>query len=291
MRGGYRAQIDFAAPGDISRRELRIARRPWWPYFRNIEAAVLLDSETKEIVGYYRPIDPREHRLYVYSCLANGAKGALNWNYGVNYLKPPGWLSKEHDAIRLNMTALKEPEAFAVTIPQHLLDGLKATTHECGRVNAELQLLGPLVTMGDVSDLARVVRSTPEKSPRGGPAAHAKAIVCGLDTIVLFAISLNIASNFNARKPEPVKSYEPVSVDVDLDIPPWMQVGDVFEVSCSGIRPLDPPNTDGKLRFTFPELAVSKAVVVTSDDGLRGRMEGQLEVLQGKLRAAGVVVE
>jgi len=235
--GGPRAPLDFADPGNIIDRELRIARKPWWPCFRNIEAVLLLEPGTKEVVAHYRPIDPCEHRLYLYSCLANGAKGALHWNYGVNHFTPEQmtWFSKEHDVIRLNMTALKQTTAYGVDVPPELLAGLKATTHECGRVNAELQLLGPLLAMGDVSDLARVTGSVPEKSVRGGPAAHARAIVCSLDTIVLLVINLNIDSNLNARKPRPVASYEPVDVDVGLLVPPWLEPKDVFSVSCRGI--------------------------------------------------------
>lgn len=289
----YRRALDFLTPGDISRRELRTARRPWWPYFRNIEAVLLVEPETKEVVGHYRPIDPREHRLIVYSCLANGAKGALNWNYGVNYFTPQQltWLSDKYDAIRLNMTALKEPEAFGVPIPQELMDGLQEATHECGRVNAELQLLGPLLARGDVSDLATVTRSAPETNPRGGPAAHARAIICGLDAIVLFVINLDIDSNFNARRPEPVRSYEPVSVDVDLALPPWLEPEDVFEVSWRGITPIEAAREGDALGFSFPGVEVATAIVVTSDPGLRGRTEAALGPLRERLEAAGVALE
>ncbi len=290
---GYRRALDFRTPGDISRRELRIARRPWWPYFRNIEAAVLLEAGTTRIVGHYRPIDPREHRLIVYSCLANGAKGALNWNYGVNHVTPQQstWLSKKHDAIRLNMTALKQSEAFGVTIPQHLLDGLREATHECGRVNAELQLLGPLLAKGDVSDLARIVGCRPEQSPRGGPAAHARAIVCGPDTLVLLAINLNIDSDFNARDPRPVRSYDSVAVDMELDLPQWLSPKDVFEVSCRGVSPVPTERQGEKLRLSLPALDVATAVIITSDRQMREQMATKLEGLQKRLGLAGVTWE
>ncbi|MBU0610654.1 MAG: hypothetical protein KKI08_22410, partial [Armatimonadetes bacterium] len=271
----------------------RMARRPFWPYFRNLEAAVLLDPQTKQIVGQYRPIDPREHRLLVYSCLANGAKGALNWNYGVNYLTPKTstWLSKEHDAIRLNMTAQKDPQAFGVTIPPELLAGLKAATAECGRVNAELQLLGSLLAMGDVSDLATVTRCTPEHNPRGGPAAHARAIICGPDTMVLLLANLNIDSNFNARKPQPVKSYEPVDLEVEVAVPQWLRVAEVFGVSCRGVQTKEMERDGRTLRLRNQALAVSEAIVITADRGLRGRLAGELPALQEKLRSAGVALE
>ncbi len=290
---GFRRALDFQTPGDISRRELRTARRPFWPYFRNVEAAVLLDPQTKQIVGQYRPIDAREHRLLVYSCLANGAKGALNWNYGVNYLTPKTstWLSKEHDAIRLNMTAQKDPQAFGVTIPSELLAGLKAATAECGRVNAELQLLGPLLAMGDVSDLATVTRCTPEHNPRGGPAAHARAIICGPDTIVLLLVNLNIDSNFNARKPQPVKSYEPVDLEVEVAVPQWLQVADVFGVSCRGVKTKETERDGRILRLRSKALVVSEAVVITADRGRRAKLAAQLPALQEQLRSAGVALE
>ncbi|MCE5239502.1 hypothetical protein LLH23_13585 [bacterium] len=284
---GFRRALDFQTPGDISRRELRTARRPFWPYFRNLEAAVLLDPQTKQVVGQYRPLDPREHRLLVYSCLADGAKGALNWNYGVNYLKPPSWLSKQYDAIRLNMTAQKDPQAFGVTIPPELLEGLRAATAECGRVNAELQLLGPLLAMGDVSDLASVTRCTPEHNPRGGPAAHARAIVCGPETLVLLVVNLNIDSNFNARQPQPVKSYEAADVTVEVALPQWLQVSDVFSVSCRGIQAQEAERSGRVIRLRFPSLAVSGAVVLTADRSLRPRLSRELPVWQAKLRAAG----
>jgi hypothetical protein len=291
--GGPREPLDFGHPGDIASREFRIARKPWWPYFRNIEAVLLLEPGTKQVVGHYRPIDPREHRLYVYSCLANGAKGALHWNYGVNYLpaSETGWFSKEHDAIRLNMTALKETSAYGVDVPGELLAGLRDATDECARVNAELQLLGPLLAMGDVSDLAEVTRSSPEKSVRGGPAAHARAIVCGIDTVVLLVINLNIDSNFNARKPQPVGSYEPVNAEVDLEIPPWLEPRDVFSVSCRGIEVLEPAAAGDSLHLQFRRLAASGAVVVTADRSLRPSMTAKLAELQERLRAAGVELQ
>jgi hypothetical protein len=253
----------------------------------------LLEPGTKEVVEHYRPIDPREHRLYVYSCLANGAKGALHWNYGVNYLPrdKATWFTKEHDAIRLNMTALKEDTAYEVEVPPELLAGLKAATHECGRVNAELQLLGPLLAIGDVSDLARVTNSVPERSVRGGPAAHARAVVCGLDTVVLLAVNLNIDSNFNARKPQPVASYEPVDAEVEVAVPPWLEPKDVFSVSCRGIDAVEPRRAGQSLGFRFPQLGVSAAVVVTSDQDLRPRMTAKLAELQNSLRAAGVELQ
>jgi len=289
-QGGCRAALDFGAPGDISRRELRTARRPWWPYFRNIEAALILEPGTQQVAAHYRPIDPRELRLYVYSCLANGAKGALHWNYGLNFLTPKvsTWLSTTHDAIRLNMTALKEDEAFGVPVPREIRDGLRAATHECGRINAELQLLGPHLAMGDVSDLAAVARCAPERGPRGGPAGHARAIACGLDTVVLVAVNLNIESNFNARKPEPVKKYEPVAMDVDLRVPPWLRPADVFRVTWRGVEALSPEKRQEGLRISFAKLEVAEAVVITADRGLRPRMARDLAALQAKLRAAGV---
>lgn len=290
---GWRQALDLLHPGDLARRELRTARRPFWPYFRNLEAAVLLDPQTKQIVGQYRPLDPREHRLLVYSCLANGAKGALNWNYGVNYLTPQtsDWLSKQYDAIRLNMTAQKSPEAFGVTIPPELLEGLRVATAECGRVNAELQLLGPLLAIGDVSALATVTRCVPEKNPRGGPGAFARAIVCGSDTIVLVALNLNIDSNLNARKPQPVKSYEPVAAQVRVTVPPWLQVADVFGVTCRGVEPCKCERSKGAAVLGFPALGVAEAVVLTADRGLRGRLAEQLPALQERLRGVGVAVQ
>ncbi len=290
--GGPRSPLDFGNPADIATRELRTARKPWWPYFRNIEAVLLLKRGTKEVVKQYRPIDPREYRLYVYSCLANGAKGALNWNYGVNYLtgKRSAWFSKEYDAIRLNMTALKDKQAFGVAVPEDLLDGLKAARDECGRVNAELQLLGPMLALGDISDLARVVTSVPKRSPRGGPAAHARALVCGLDTIVVLVVNLNIASNFNARKPQPVDSYEPVDVELELTIPPWLKPQDVFSVSCRSIEALEPQSAKGVMQLHFRQLPVAQAVVVTQNRELRGVMQAHLTALQERLRSAGVEV-
>jgi len=286
---GCRRTLDFRTPGDISRRELRISRLPWWPYFRNIEGVLLLEPETKQVVKHYRPMDPREHRLIVYSCLANGAKGALNWNYGSNYVtsKQSTWLSDKYDALRLNMTAQRDREAFGVAIPEEMLDSLRDATHECARVNAELQLLGPLLAMGDVSDLATVTRSTPETNPRGGPAVHARAIVCGLDTLVLIVTNLNIESNFNAREPEPVKSYAPVSAEVKLALPPWLEPADVFGVSYRGMTPVDSEHEDGALSFSFPAVDVGLAVVITSDVSLQARMETALQPLRDKLRAAG----
>jgi len=48
---------------------------------------------------------------------------------------------------------------------------------------------------------------------------------------------------------------------------------------------------DGALRLRVPALAVSEAVVITADRGLRARLAGKLPALQAKLRAAGVALD
>jgi hypothetical protein len=115
--------------------------------------------------------------------------------------------------------------------------------------------------------------------------------VCGIDTIILLVINLNIDSNFNARKPQPVTSYEPVSAEVRLGVPPWLTPRDVFAVSCRGIEVLEPAEAAESLEFEFPGLSVSAAVVVTSDEQLRPRMTAKLTELQERLRAAGVELQ
>ncbi|MFA7184734.1 MAG: VCBS repeat-containing protein, partial [Victivallales bacterium] len=275
-------QVDFINPGNIENRELRTGRRPWWPYFRNIEAVLLVDPQGKKVMAQYRSIDPREYRLLIYSCLANGAKGVLNWNYGLNYYTPKQltWLSKKYDAIRLNMTAVREREAFGEKIPEDLLKGLRSATSEAGKINLELRLLGPLLAKGDLSNAAAVRKCSPVSNPRGGPAVFSRAIFCGLDTIVLLVINLNIDSDFNARINVPVRTYNTAEAQVELSIPYWIKDKcDVFEVSSAGIAPVKTTTAKNKMSFNFTGLKVSKAIVITTNRELEKSMREEWKKL------------
>jgi len=275
-------------------KEYRRARRPFMPYLRSAEIGLEIDRESRRMIGesplHGYPIMPAEERVMTYGALMEGAKGVLHWGYGLMYYKrTPNWFSKKHWALRVSMGALPGNMAFGYRIPGYIVKDLKAVWDEIGRINAELQTIGPLVAISDVSDLADIARVVPETGPRawGGRAAEAAALLCGNDTLLVLVLNMNLETHWsNKRKRDKrMRSYRPVDATVNVRIPPWLKPRDTFAVHYTGLRRMrGRPGRDGML-FRFPRLASSAVLVVTADPALYTKMGATLQGMQRRLRA------
>lgn len=223
-----------------------------------------------------------------YGAVQLGAKGIMHWAYGVRgdgtqpvyYLDVPG--------LRLSMGGIPYPTSRMVRgfeIPEEICRALKDTWDEIGRINAELQTIGPWVADSDVSSLAQVVRSEPADAVNGGPAAQAAALVSGLDTIVLIALNLNIETEWRGRDPDGIRSYDPVDTTVELRLPEWLEPAEVFSVDWRGIEDVSATREAGSLVFDLPGLEIQRVIVVTADPDVRAQMERRISEMQERLRA------
>lgn len=162
-------------------------------------------------------------------------------------------------------------------IPEEILRSLKDTWDEIGRINAELQAIGPWVANSDVSPgIARVVGDTP---------AQAVALVSGMDTVIVIALNLSINTDWTGKDPVGIKSYDPVDATVRLDLPEWIDPTDVFSVDHEGLTDLSPTRDGRSLVFELPGLAVQEVIVVTENVEVRTRMAAINAEMRDRLQA------
>lgn len=262
----------FGRLADLPFREYRLSRRPFWPYFRDGEIVVLRNRETRETrrdERYQRVLTPKEARWVEFGTLLQGAKSFAHWGYWA-YPKS-GYYYIEEDCLRLGLGGPAGDRVGPYTLEPAVAAMLEGVWDEIGRINAEVQTIGPLVARSDVSHLARVAAVVPPTDPRGEPAAEAVALVSGLDTIIVLVLNHNIDTGrhpFGRMKalsnPDP-PTYPPVSgVSVELRVPDWIKPTHVFSVDHEAIADADPTREPGLLRFRVPELEVSKIFVITS---------------------------
>lgn len=282
---------DFPRVESLPWRELRAGRRPWWPYFRGAEVSIAVDPERRRVLdlaaGTQRVIEPAQERMMTFGCVQLGAKGICHWAYGVQGGDRPVY-HLDGPGLRLSMGAIPYPASRTVRgfeIPEELCRALQDTWDEIGRINAELDTIGPWLADSDPSPLARVTASTPSEAVTGGPAVQASALVSGLDTIVLVALNLNLDADWSGRQAQGVRSYDPVDATVALDLPEWLEPAEVFSVSWRGIEDLTPAREGRTLRFELPGLAIDRVLVVTADPAVRAQMAERLAAAQERLRA------
>jgi len=291
FRGGALGE-GFGRVSSLPRREYRVSRITFTPYFRDAEQPALVDPKTKTMLGRDRKcrpcLDPKEERWMTYGCLIQGAKGIMHWNYGAGLRKPPGWFSKTHWAIRASMGGPlgKDNRPHGYEIPADMAAELQRVWDEIGRINIELRAIGALVAVSDVSKLARVAAVTPELSPSGEPAAEAAALISGLDSIVLIVLNHNINTNWKATAERGIESYDPIDATVELRLPPWLEPKHTFRVRHTGVHALAPKRAAGRLVFRFDELHVSEIVVVTEREGLIDSMAATVKELRERLMQA-----
>jgi len=239
------------------RLEFRRSRRPFWPYFRRMEVRLHIDraaGKTKDFTeDCRRPISPAEERFYTYAALINGAKGIIHWPYA-SYIHNRGWL-------RLGMGAALAPRAMGVDVPESVHAPIRKVWDEMGKINAELQTVGPLVARSDVGYRARVLRA--------GGRAEAVALVSGLDALVLVVLNHNyVRKGYGTTEPS---TWTTTDISARVALPSWIEPKHVFEVRHDGLKRLSPAARGGALRLDFKGVEVGRLVVIAgSDDVLAG---------------------
>lgn len=185
---------------------------------------------------------PDEERFMIYEALAHGAKGILYFLYG----------------------AIPEP-CYGIGLPTQHIPEAKTLWESMKTLNLELNLLGGLLTKGQVVPLAGADKEKVEVA----------AIWCGPATIVVLA--LNRDYDYNA-KGFTIRPHAQVSVTVAL--PAWLDVRDVFSVDGQGPAGLEFKVAGRQLGLELDSLQVSKAIVITADKSLRQGVAGEYQRLQ-----------
>jgi hypothetical protein len=266
------AKKGFGRVYDLARREFRMARRPFWPYFRDSEIAVPRDPKKKVILArhpeFQRCLTPKEQRWMTYGNIIQGAKSTAHWAYRSTPM-PKFYFMCTTPVMRMGLGAVAGDKIGPYIIPDEVVKMLKDVWVEHGRINAELQVIGPLVAVSDVSTLAKVTRVTPAKDRFGDPAAEAAALVSGLDALVVVVLNHSIVPGTSPGKSGPVSNpmppkYDPVDVTVEVSVPEWLNPQYVFSVDYQTIDDVLPQRDGKQLRFTLPKLEVSKIYVITS---------------------------
>ena len=224
-----------------------------------------------------------------YGCLMQGAKGILHWGYGVNKLNPDSWFGKEHHALRISMGGLPGNMAYGYRIPNHIVSNLKAVWNEIGRINAELQTIGSLVAISDISNLAKITKVSPEIGSgfTGKRSAEVASLICGTDSLILIILNMNLNTHWKEKRKqdERIISYEPVDVTVEVKVPPWLKPEDIFSVDYRKLKRIEVKKRNNNIELHFPKLAVSQIVVITQDKTLYLKMEKTLKEMQQRLKA------
>ena len=268
---GERRADELGRVDRFGRREYRRARRPFWPYFRAAEMRFKVDEKARRVLApwtHVRPISPHEERFYTYSVLINGAKGVCHWPYA-GYVRGGRW-------IRLGMGGGMAPKVSGFVVPAHVYPKLKRTWDAMGRINAELQTVGPLVARADVSYRAKVV------TPAGGE-VEAAALVSGLDTMVLIVVDHDFTrAGYTSADKETRFTRKDVRVKVAL--PTWLKPKSVFQVDWNGLKPLRPRAEGDALVLDLPGMMVGRIVVITSSDRVAADCRRRLEMMRERLR-------
>jgi hypothetical protein len=270
--------------------EYRAARRMFWPYYRDSELGVLVDTNTMmtTVPSAVTPrvMTPDENSIMMYGNLMTGAKGVAYWGYASEY-DPNGALYGDDPSLRIGLGGPNWPtntNVHGFEVATNYLTEIKIAWDGLGYINADFQVIGPWVARSDVSEIARIDSVTPALATNGHPAAEASTLVSGLDTLIFIVLNLNI----NATQAGGVLSYDPVNVTAATKLPPWLQgqTLDVFSVDSLAATSIvtEAYSTVGdEIQFTFPALEKKKIIVVTSDLSARAAMTSTMAQMKARL--------
>ena len=134
----------------------------------------------------------------------------------------------------------------------------KALWRQIGLLGAEARTLGPVIMKSCPSKL--------EIDPSSK--VWVRALVSGLDTIVLFCVNDDYSSDENGTTVYPVDNAE-----VNVKVPTWLEPKEVFEVNYRGVQDIGSKDSAGWLNVRLGKVEVSRLLVITSDPGLRERLK------------------
>ncbi len=192
---------------------------------------------TKLVKGdkVFRFATPEEKRIEVYYALASGAKGLSYW-----WLIPVAEGGDGSSGVMAD-----EPAA-------------KALWDAIGLLGAEVRTAGPIL-----------MRSCPADIPvTASKWLWTRTLLAGTDTMVLLLVNDNYASDRSGINIEPVENAE-----ASVNLPAWLDAKSVFEVSDQGIGDVKYDRSGSKLDLHLGTLDVTQMVVITSDPGLRSKLQ------------------
>lgn len=178
---------------------------------------------------------PECKRIEVYYALAAGARGISYWWY------TPGSPARGVGA------AMTQGDPAA-----------RALWTEMGLVGAEARTAGPVLDIG-----------TPIEMPlETSPGLWARAIVAGLDTIVLVAVNDQYANDQQGTH------YTPLTdASISLDLPAWMGPPSVFEVTSRGVRDGYLQMAAGRMQLHLGRVNLTRMMVISADPQLKNLLQ------------------
>jgi hypothetical protein len=193
---------------------------------------------------------PEEERLMTYMALAHGAKGIVYFVYN-------SWVDYPRDPV----------QGLAYDSTATL-----ALREEITKLSVELHVVGPLLVNSDVTDWAF----------SNSGAIDTSAVLCGEDTIALFAINKNYVSTNEDFIINPVKK-----VQLRVKVPKWMELNEAFGISHKGLERVDLTSdwwipshwenawcqkTREGVNIYYPEIATTKLLILTSNSKLYNQL-------------------
>ena len=129
---------------------------------------------------------------------------------------------------------------------------------EIGLLGAEVRTAGPLITTSCPVEL-------PIKATRF---LWVRALLCGTDTVALSIVNENAASDRLGTIVKPVENAR-----VSVELPSWMAPKSIFHVTCDGLGDVAFEIKGRTLSLDLGRVNLSRFIVVTSDPGLRTRLQ------------------
>ncbi len=178
-------------------------------------------------------------RIEVYYALAGGAKGISYWWY------IPG-----------------KPANGVGAGPIRGDSGALNLWREIGLLGAEVRTASPVLS-----------RSCPAAlDVQASPGLWARALVAGLDTIVLLAVHDEYAND------EAGCHYIPfMDASLSVDLPAWMPSATVFEVSALGTSDVSTQVAGSRLQVNLGWTDLTRMIIVTSDPTLRAQLQQRFD--------------
>ena len=288
--------------------EYRVSRKPLLPHHRDAEIHIPYDPETKTCrelhPGFQRILSPAEQRWLYYGDLIQGMKSIAHWGYW-GHFERSGFYFLNEPSLRIGLGGLDENRLYdwedvddngnpaTYVVPTNIVHMLRDTWDEIGRLNVEMQAVGPLVAQSDVTDYAQLTQVEPATGRFGLPAAATAALVRGLDTIVIPVVNHHLTvprgphpeSGPLSRQGTPI-DFPPVRAQVELTLPPWLEPRHIVRVTHRGVEPCPAQSEGDRLTFELPRLEVSDLLVVTSSDQVLSDIRRSLQASTQRMRAA-----
>jgi hypothetical protein len=198
-------------------------------------------------VLHYNARGGKEARIEAYYAILEGIKGLIYWPY------------------RFAVSA--RPWSMYHKRPQSEWD-FSRYNFEVSKVHAELSMAGALLFKGDVITLAKT----------DNPDIDVGSILSGENSIVLTLINRDFISEPIDSTKEKLFTYNPQkNVEVEVALPPWFTVKDVFVIDYVGPQKMSYEGSRTTTKLKFPQIDLTRMVVITQDEDLYKRIRSRFK--------------